>query len=80
MMVQYMNDLPKLTIELEQLKKHKEELEVSHNISHCIKWIKLSQEKTTEVEAIDNESKVDNIETSSRMFEASLQVSSEITG
>ena len=32
-MVQYMNDLPKLSVELEQLKEHTEELKVSHNIN-----------------------------------------------
>lgn len=35
MIVQYVNELPKLSVELEELQKHKEELEVSHNIGCC---------------------------------------------
>lgn len=34
--VQYVNDLPKLSVELEQLTQHKEELEVGDIIHHSI--------------------------------------------
>ena len=35
-MVEYVNELPKLSVELDQLIEHKRELEVSHNMDHCM--------------------------------------------
>ena len=35
-MVEYVNELPKLSVELDQLNEHKRELEVSHNMDHCM--------------------------------------------
>lgn len=72
-MVEYINGLPKLSVEVKQLDQHKDELEVC-----CMLWVVveiLCQMKSKEADGKEYE--VDDIKTCSNFFELCLQVSSD---